>query len=102
MYGTQCLDHPGAHPTPAVHSDAGRLVDHDEVAIFVDDSSGHELSQRLGRRFRRVGILLAIRVLQRRQPYPVARDQPIGRLGASAVYAHLTGPQDAVNEASWH
>ena len=47
-------------------------------------------------------VLLAPGALQRRQPHPVARGQPIGRLGAPAVYAHFARSQDAIDQAARH
>ena len=36
------------------------------------------------------------------EPHPIARGQPVSRLGPSAVYAHLARSQDAIDQAAGH
>ena len=85
-----------------MHSDPGRLVDDDQVAVFVNDGAGDELAQRLGRRLRRLCVLLAPGTLQGRQPHPIASGQPVRGLRTSAVDAHLARSQDPIDQAAGH
>ena len=100
MHRAQRFDHAETDPAAAVHSDARGLIDDDQVAIFEDHRSRDELPQRLRGRLRAVGVPLLFGSLDRRQPDAVAGDHPVGGLGPSAVYPHLPGPQDAVDQAA--
>jgi hypothetical protein len=100
MHGPQALDDAEADPAAAVHGDAGRLVDHDEIAILVNDGGSDELAQRLGWGLGGLRILLTPASCSGGNLTLSPATNLIGRLGASAVYPHLAGSQDAVDQAA--
>src|SRR6266403_1209100 len=45
VQGAQCLDDPETHPAAAVDRDTGRLVEHQELLVLVDDGLAEALAQ---------------------------------------------------------
>ena len=90
----QLLDHPERDARAAVHSHAGRLIDHQQMRIFMED---RELS---GRHSSRRFCLLSDP--KRRNAHQIAEFEAIFRIDASFVHPHLAGAQDAVDMALGH
>src|SRR5262245_8763639 len=97
MGRSQRLDNAEAQAATAVDGDARRLVDHNQIPIFMNDRRGYEVPQRLRRR----GLLAGCLALQRRQANTVTGGETMVGTRASAIHPHLAGPQDAVDEATW-
>src|SRR5574337_1245729 len=89
----QLLDDAERHPRPAVHRDAGGLVDREQVIVLVHE---RELARRHRRR------LVAQRQPQRRQPHLVTRREPGVGAGAAAIDPHLASADHAVDMALGH
>ena len=90
----QLLDDAEADAAAAVHRDAGRLVDREQVLVLVHD---RELARRRGRRCRRRSA-----TPHRRHAHLVAEREPRVGLGAALVDAHLAGADDAVDMGLRH
>ncbi|XHO04127.1 hypothetical protein ACEQUB_00994 [Ralstonia syzygii] len=81
-----------------MHGHTGRLVDHQQVGIFVEN---REFGGRHGTRcFSLLGRLL--RDAQRRNAHQIAELQAVFRVDAALVHAYLAGAQDAVDVALGH
>lgn len=93
--GPEHLDHAVGHPAAAVHGDAGRLVEDQDVVVLVDDGPEHPLDERAARRAgargRRFGLP------HRRDPDPVARRDALVGPCALAVHAHLALAEQPVD-----
>jgi len=101
MHGAQRLDDPEAHAAPAMHGNPCGFIDHDQVAVLVNDRGSDEVAKRLGRRLRGpVGP--GLRGLQRRQPDAITGHQAVSGLRPPAVDPHLARSQDPVNQAARH
>ncbi|MNY27704.1 hypothetical protein D3C86_1616290 [compost metagenome] len=81
-----------------MHGDTGRLVQHDQGLVFINDGRLETLEQplRQGRR------LIALSQTQRRNANDVTRLQLVFRLDAALVHPHLAFTQNAVNQCLGH
>ncbi|MNZ67695.1 hypothetical protein D3C78_859500 [compost metagenome] len=77
-----------------MHGDAGRLVEHDQRLVLVDDGRLEALQQPLRQRLG----LVALGQAQRRHPHHIARLQLVLRLDPALVHAHFALAQDAINQ----
>ncbi len=94
----QRLDHSEAHPAAAMDRDPRGLVDHQHMLVLKYDGAFDELEQ-AGRRL--AGLAARIDAYGR-QAHFVARREPVFRVDALAVDAHLALAQQPVNAAAGH
>ena len=100
--GPQGLDHAVRHAAAAVHRDARRLVQDQQVLVLVDDGGGEQVLQRLAGRAVTPAAAARLRTTHRGQPDPVAGCDTLVGLGALAVHPHLALAQQAVDVGPRH
>ena len=90
---TQTLDDAEIEPAAAVHRPTGRLVQHDQSVVFVQNRAVHGSLLRLGRRLPRPGIHHP----HRRNPHDITRSQTVVLSHAAAVDPNFATTQQSVN-----
>jgi hypothetical protein len=92
----QRLDDPEALAAATMHGDAGRLVDHQQALVLIDDRQVH-LEFGAGHH-----LLFAAGDAQRRNAQQVAALQAIRDVRPAAIDPHLAAADDAVDVALGH
>src|SRR5690606_35848218 len=91
---SQRLDYTVAEPAATMNGNAGRLVEHDQGLVFINNRSFEAFEQTL----RKGHGLIALGQPQRRNTHNVARLQLVLGLDPTLVHPYLTLAQDAVDE----
>ena len=81
----------------ALHCDARRLVEHEQIVVLVEGDGSKEGTVRLGQRLRCRRCRRSRR--QRRHANGLTRGEPCARLGAAAVDPNLAGAQQFLEPA---